>query len=168
MSTELVLLALGMFAVTYPSRAIPLLTPGLERLPPKALTYLRLVGPAVLASLGITNTFVILADDGSRSFHLGIETVAIALAACLQLDLAIPNLLIQETGLGIHYDDGFALTDYLVDPSVFHVVDGHLLPPAGPGLGIEVDQAAVDRAAAVGHRWRNPVWRHPDGSFAEW
>jgi galactonate dehydratase len=92
----------------------------------------------------------------------------IALAACLQLDLAIPNLLIQETGLGIHYDDGFALTDYLVDPSVFHVVDGHLLPPAGPGLGIEVDQAAVDRAAAVGHRWRNPVWRHPDGSFAEW
>jgi branched-subunit amino acid transport protein len=79
-STELVLLALGMFAVTYPSRAIPLLTPGLERLPPKALTYLRLVGPAVLASLGITNTFVILADDGSRSFHLGIETVAIALA----------------------------------------------------------------------------------------
>jgi galactonate dehydratase len=92
----------------------------------------------------------------------------IALAACLQLDLAIPNLLIQETGLGIHYDDGFALTDYLVDPSVFGIVDGHLPAPDGPGLGIDVDFAAVERAAAIGHRWRNPVWRHPDGSFAEW
>ena len=80
MSTELVLLALGMFAVTYPSRALPLLTPGLERLPPRALTYLRLVGPAVLASLGVTNTLVVTATDGSRSFHLGIETVAVALA----------------------------------------------------------------------------------------
>ena len=24
------------------------------------------------------------------------------------------------------------------------------------------------RRAAKGHRWRNPVWRHADGSFAEW
>lgn len=92
----------------------------------------------------------------------------IALAACLQLDLAIPNLLIQETGLGIHYDAGHALTDYLVDPAVFRLVEGQLLAPTGPGLGIEVDLEAVERAAAVGHRWRNPVWRHPDGSFAEW
>ena len=51
MSTELVLLALLMFAVTYPSRALPLLAPGIERLPPRALLYLRLVGPAVLASI---------------------------------------------------------------------------------------------------------------------
>ena len=92
----------------------------------------------------------------------------IALAACLQLDLATPNTLIQETGLGIHYDAGVALTDYLVDATVFRIVDGHLLPPTGPGLGIEIDQAVVDRAAVAGHRWRNPVWRHPDGAFAEW
>lgn len=83
MTTELVLLALGMFAVTYPSRAIPLLTPGLERLPPRALVYLRLVGPAVLASLGVTNTLMVTAADGSRSFHLGIETVAVLLAIAI-------------------------------------------------------------------------------------
>lgn len=83
MSTELVLLALGMFAVTYPSRALPLLTPGLDRLPARALTYLRLVGPAVLVSLGVTNTFVLVAADGSRSFHLGIETLAIGLAVAI-------------------------------------------------------------------------------------
>ena len=26
----------------------------------------------------------------------------------------------------------------------------------------------VIQQAAIGHRWRNPVWRHADGSFAEW
>jgi galactonate dehydratase len=26
----------------------------------------------------------------------------------------------------------------------------------------------VRAKAAEGHRWRNPVWRHPDGSIAEW
>ena len=34
--------------------------------------------------------------------------------------------------------------------------------------GIEVDKDAVVERAAVGHRWRNPIWRHADGSFAEW
>lgn len=39
---------------------------------------------------------------------------------------------------------------------------------AGPGLGIEVNEEYVKERAAVGHRWRNPIWRHADGSFAEW
>ena len=34
MSTDLVLLAVLMGAVTYPSRALPMLAPGIERLPP--------------------------------------------------------------------------------------------------------------------------------------
>ena len=28
-------------------------------------------------------------------------------------------------------------------------------------------EAYVRERAAEGHRWRNPVWRHADGSFAE-
>ena len=35
-------------------------------------------------------------------------------------------------------------------------------------LGIEIDEEVVERMARTGHRWRNPVWRHADGSFAEW
>ncbi|MGY1815704.1 galactonate dehydratase [Blastococcus sp. SYSU D00820] len=92
----------------------------------------------------------------------------IALAACLQVDLATPNVLIQEQSLGIHYNTTSDLLDYLVDPSVFAFGDGWCARPTGPGLGIEVDEAAVRRAAERGHRWRGPVWRHPDGSFAEW
>jgi galactonate dehydratase len=35
-------------------------------------------------------------------------------------------------------------------------------------LGIEINEEYVKERAASGHRWRNPVWRHKDGSFAEW
>jgi galactonate dehydratase len=43
-----------------------------------------------------------------------------------------------------------------------------LAVPAGPGLGIELDEARVREAARGGHRWRNPVWRYGDGTLAEW
>ncbi|MEU8225497.1 galactonate dehydratase [Kribbella sp. NPDC048915] len=92
----------------------------------------------------------------------------ITLAASLQLDFAVPNFLIQEQSLGIEYGGGNALLDYLVDPEVFAFTDGHVQRPAGPGLGIEVDEDAVRAAAAEPHRWRSPVLRHDDGSFAEW
>ncbi|MGW6536692.1 galactonate dehydratase [Streptomyces sp. NPDC055051] len=92
----------------------------------------------------------------------------IALAACLQVGFASPNLLIQEQSLGIHYNAGSDLLDYLTDRSVFQYEAGHVGLLTAPGLGIEIDEKAVERAAEKGHRWRNPVWRHADGSFAEW
>jgi galactonate dehydratase len=92
----------------------------------------------------------------------------IALAASLQLAFATPNFLIEEQSLAIHYNQGNDLLDYLVDPSVFRFADGYAAQPTAPGLGIEIDEDAVRRAAEIGHRWRNPVWRGPDGSFREW
>lgn len=92
----------------------------------------------------------------------------IAFAASLQIDFATPNALIQETSLGIHYNADHDLLDYLVDISVFDFTDSHIARPTGPGLGIEIDEAAVRKAAEKGQRWRNPVWRQADGSLAEW
>ncbi|WP_433428790.1 galactonate dehydratase [Nonomuraea sp. CA-141351] len=92
----------------------------------------------------------------------------IALAASLQIDLATPNFLIQEQSLGIEYGGGSALLDYLTDPQVFRFVDGHIERPTGPGLGIDIDEAAVRSAAEKGHTWRPPLLRRNDGSFAEW
>jgi galactonate dehydratase len=92
----------------------------------------------------------------------------IALAACLQLDAVAYNAVIQEQSLGIHYNTANDLLDYLVDPAVFAYSDGSVTIPRGPGLGIEVDEDYVRERAVEGHRWRNPVWRHADGSFAEW
>ena len=92
----------------------------------------------------------------------------IALAACLQVDAVSFNAFIQEQSLGIHYNEAADILDYLVDRSVFAYEGGMVRIPSGPGLGIEVDETAVARAAETGHRWRNPVWRHEDGSVAEW
>ena len=93
----------------------------------------------------------------------------IALAACLQIDAVSYNAFIQEQSLGIHYHaKGQDLLDYLVDPTVFKYADGMVEIPQGPGLGIEVDEERVIVAAKTGHRWRNPLWRHADGSVAEW
>ncbi|MBZ9822622.1 galactonate dehydratase [Mesorhizobium sp. CA4] len=92
----------------------------------------------------------------------------IALAACLQLDAVSYNCFIQEQSLGIHYNAGNDLLDYAANKDVFRYQDGYVAIPDGPGLGVEIDEDYVKERAREGHRWRNPVWRHQDGSFAEW
>jgi branched-subunit amino acid transport protein len=83
MSLGLVGLALLMAAVTYPSRALPLLAPGIERLPPLVLAYLRLVGPAILAALAAANTALAVDAAGRPSFHVGIEWLAVGAGVAL-------------------------------------------------------------------------------------
>jgi galactonate dehydratase len=88
----------------------------------------------------------------------------IALAASLQIDFAVPNILIQEQSVSFFGDE---FLDYLVDRSPFEIVDGSFRRPTAPGLGIEVDEQAVEAAGKAGHDRTNPIWRHPDGSYAE-
>jgi branched-subunit amino acid transport protein len=83
MSTDLIPLAVLIFAVTYPSRAVGLLTPGIERLPKVAFDYLQLVGPAVRAALAATSVMVVVDDEDVPSFHVGVEWVAVLV--CLAL-----------------------------------------------------------------------------------
>jgi galactonate dehydratase len=92
----------------------------------------------------------------------------IALAACLQLDAVSYNCFIQEQSLGIHYNAANDLLDYAANKDVFRYEDGYVAIPDGPGLGVEIDEDYVKERAKEGHRWRNPIWRHKDGSFAEW
>ncbi|TKX83692.1 galactonate dehydratase, partial [Halorubrum sp. SS5] len=92
----------------------------------------------------------------------------IALASCIQVDACTPNALIQEQSLDIHYNETSDVLDYLADPSVFEYQDGFVDIPDGDGLGIEVDEAHVRERAEEAVDWHNPVWRHDDGSVAEW
>jgi galactonate dehydratase len=93
----------------------------------------------------------------------------LALAACLQLAGCTPNVAIQEISLGIHYNvGGHDLLNFVTDKEVLSPVDGYLPIPQGPGLGIGIDEEAVREAHKQRHRWRNPIWRQKDGSFAEW
>jgi galactonate dehydratase len=92
----------------------------------------------------------------------------IALAACLQVDFCSGNAFIQEQSLGIHYNQGSDVLDYLTDPNVFRYQDGFVPLLKAPGLGIEINEEKVREMAKVGHTWRNPVWRNVDGSVTEW
>ena len=92
----------------------------------------------------------------------------IALAASLQLDYGTPNAVIQEQSLGIHYNQGADLLDYLSDRSVFEYRDGYVYRNNLPGLGITINEEKVREAARVGHDWKNPLWRTGDGVVAEW
>jgi len=93
----------------------------------------------------------------------------LALGACLQIGACTPNHAIQEISLGIHYNTGgHYLLNFVLNKEALTPVDGYLPVPDGPGLGIEIDEAAVREADKNRHRWRNPVWRTGDGSFAEW
>ena len=76
MSTDVVPLAVLMFAVTYPSRAIGLLNPAIERLPRRALDYFQLVGPAVLAALAGVNVMV-ATKDGRSMFVVGLPWLSV-------------------------------------------------------------------------------------------
>jgi branched-subunit amino acid transport protein len=83
MSTDLVPLAVLMWAVTYPSRAAGLLNPAIDRLPRGALDYLQLVGPAVLAALAAVNTVLVVTDGARPALVVGLPWVAVA--ACIAI-----------------------------------------------------------------------------------
>ncbi|MFM9195419.1 MAG: galactonate dehydratase, partial [Planctomycetia bacterium] len=119
---------------------------------------------------GITETKKIatMAEAYDVAIALHCPLGPIALAVNLQLDANCYNAFIQEQSLGIHYNQGNDLLDYVKNPEVFDYADGYVKIPSGPGLGIDVNEEYVKERAAVGHRWRNPIWRHADGSFAEW
>ncbi len=96
----------------------------------------------------------------------------VAFAACLNVDAASRNAVIQEQSLDIHYHQDTDLLDYLVDPSVFDIEDGHVTVPDGPGLGVELDPDAFryqeDRSTDDDTDSSPPPWYHVDGSLAEW
>ena len=92
----------------------------------------------------------------------------LALAACLHIDFVAHNAMLQEQSMGIHYNQGAELLDYVLNPEDFRFHEGYMLPPQKPGLGVEVNEALVIERSQHAPDWRNPVWRHRDGSVAEW
>ncbi|WP_223634614.1 galactonate dehydratase [Planococcus sp. 4-30] len=132
--------------------------------------YVDIIQPDVSHAGGITECKKIAtmaeAFDVALAPHCPLGPIA--LAACLQVDATAHNAFIQEQSLGIHYNQGNDLLDYIKDPSVFEYTEGYVKIPQGPGLGIEINEDYVRQQSKLGHNWKNPVWRHKDGSIAEW
>lgn len=92
----------------------------------------------------------------------------IALAACLNVDAVSYNAVIQEQSIGIHYNVGKSVLDYVKNQEDFVFTDGFVQLPVRPGLGVDVREELVEEENKTPHNWKNPVWRHADGSVAEW
>jgi len=81
----------------------------------------------------------------------------ISLAAGVQMAAAIPNFLCQEQ---VSLGEG-----YIKKPFAVH--DGYLDLPTGPGLGIELDEHALE--SKLDHDWRNrESYDAEDGSVVDW
>jgi len=92
----------------------------------------------------------------------------IALAACLNVDAVSYNAVIQEQSIGIHYNVGKSVLDYVINQDDFRFENGFVNLPRIPGLGVQVNKELVLEENKTPHNWKNPVWRHEDGSLAEW
>ncbi|MBT2745777.1 MULTISPECIES: galactonate dehydratase [unclassified Lysobacter] len=92
----------------------------------------------------------------------------IALASCLHVDFVSWNAMLQEQSIGIHYNADGELLDYVINKDAFDLENGCVRPFTLPGLGVEIDEAQVIERSKQAGDWRNPLWRHRDGSVAEW
>ncbi|MBL4629943.1 MAG: galactonate dehydratase [Paraglaciecola sp.] len=92
----------------------------------------------------------------------------IALAACLTVDFVAHNAVLQETSMGMHYNKDADVLDYVLNKDDFAISEGCIKPLTKPGRGVELDERAIIEASKVHKAWRNPLWRHDDGSVAEW
>lgn len=129
-----------------------------------------IVQPDLSHAGGITECYKIgaMADAHDVALAPHCPLGPIALAACLQVDFVSRNAVLQEQSMGIHYNRQAELLDYVRNKDDFRIEDGHIRALPLPGLGVDIDEERVIAASRVAPDWRNPVWRHADGSVAEW
>ena len=93
----------------------------------------------------------------------------VSTAACIQVDFAAPNFVIQEI---VDPEDIPEAMTFVKEP--LPIVDGYILPPDKPGIGVEVDEAACAKRKpdfSVDNVRKQIAWfreYHPDGGIADW
>jgi galactonate dehydratase len=129
-----------------------------------------IVQPDLSHAGGITECFKIaaMAEAHDVAFAPHCPLGPVALASCLAVDFVSHNAVLQEQSMGIHYNQGAELLDFVTNKDDFRIENGFINPLRKPGLGVEIDEERVIEASKNAPDWRNPVWRHADGSVAEW
>jgi galactonate dehydratase len=122
----------------------------------------RFVRPDVCLVGGLTHAKKIAAL--AEAFHVGViphnPLSPVSTAACVQLDVCIPNFALQEyTG-----EDRPPKSTIVKRPLVRE--GGYLRVPDAPGIGVELDLDVVRAMPAVAKVIATPL--HEDGSVADW
>ncbi|MCU0520333.1 MAG: galactonate dehydratase [Anaerolineae bacterium] len=84
----------------------------------------------------------------------------VAFAACMQVDAAVPNFLVQEQ-VDACLGDGLLQENWVVK-------DGYVDLPTGPGLGFRIDEDAVERSTDYTEELGGEYYYPSDGSVADW
>lgn len=131
---------------------------------------LGIVQPDLSHAGGVTECLKIasMAEAYDVSFAPHCPLGPLALASCLAVDFVSPNAVLQESSLGIHYNEGLEMTDYVFNKDDFHIDEGYFNLFSKPGLGVEINKEFVIEKSQIEHDWKNPLWRHQDGSVSEW
>lgn len=132
--------------------------------------YIDIIQPDLSHAGGITEVkkIAVMAEAYDVALAPHCPLGPIALASCLHVDATSYNAVIQEQSMGIHYNQGKDVLDYLINKEVFEFKEGTVDILTGPGLGVDINEKLVRKLSKQEHNWKNPIWRHKDGSFAEW
>lgn len=133
-----------------------------------------IVQPDLSHAGGISECFKIAAlaeiYDAQIAPHCPLGPVA--LAACIQIDAAVPNFYAQECVIDPHIPNAGLGLELLSNPDVLRPINGYIPVPMGPGLGITIDEDAVRLQTVSAGQAMEPgpgTWSYDDdGSFAEW
>lgn len=130
-----------------------------------------------VGGVGFTAEIAALAEVNGLAIAPHCPLSPIAFMACLHAVAPSRAGWILEWSKGIHYNvhgakgEGDPWLRYVEegDWGLFEVDEGgHLALPPGPGLGLQVNWAEVERAAKEGVTWRDQAMDLPDGLRANW
>lgn len=130
-----------------------------------------------VGGIGFTAEIAALAEVNGLAIAPHCPLSPIAFMACLHAVAPSRAGWILEWSKGIHYNvhgakgEGDPWLRYVDegDWALFNVDEGgHLALPPGPGLGVRIHWAEVERAAQEGTTWRDQAMDLPDGLRANW
>ena len=75
---------------------------------------------------------------------------------------------VLERVASIRESVGKSVLDYVYNQDDFAFHDGYVNFPVLPGIGVDVNKELVLEENKTPQHWKNPVWKHADGSIAEW
>lgn len=129
-----------------------------------------LLQPNVSHAGGLTETRKIAALAASYGVAIApnCPTGPLTLGASMQLGACTPNYFLQDHGYDVQPTRGSMFNEYVANDGIFEIDDGFVDVPDGPGLGIEIDEDAVREHDGENIGWSSPIWRHDDGSIADW
>lgn len=92
----------------------------------------------------------------------------IVLVVCLYIDFVLCNVVFQEQSMGIYYNKGVELFDFVKNKEDFSMDGGFFKFLIKLGFGVDIDEVRVIEFSKSVLDWCNLLWWYVDGLVVEW